>query len=281
MATRAPTPCIKCLHAISLLPLIVWHHVVKEARRECNTVTTIWSPSTDRISLLDLVITVYHAPDLQKLTLLHNSLSYNSQKSRKTASSKRGTMPVNNNDRLLKLPAELRLQIYSYALLATEGVACQAVRMHGTPCFYRYTLYRTIGRRSRPSKDANAAGSRAAASKPIKAIPAVTHTREFNQLKHVCRDMYLDTKGLLVATNNLVFEYGIDKFLTFISTCPSSTLKTLRNVTIIDCRPPTSHVPGHKGDYAALFDFCKEYPMAEVQLRHDRLRPTSPNSGAD
>lgn len=169
--------------------------------------------------------------------------------------------PSNSSNRLLKLPAELRLQIYGCALHAPEGVVSQPVHMHGTTCLYRYARYRKRARQPRSSSP----------------NPAVTAANELNQLKYVCRKMYADTKGLLVATNTLIFDHGINKFLDFVQTCPPATLKTIRHVSIITRMQPTSRIPGQTGDYAALIDFCESYPKAAVQLRHARLRPTSPD----
>lgn len=188
-----------------------------------------------------------------------------------------GSRPVakDNDCRLLKLPAELRHLIYSNALLVPEGVTCQLVRMHGRSCFFRYTPYRKSARGPNSSKEANAKSRRGTVSKPAKSVPVVSHTNEFNQLKYVCRETYTKTKGLVVATNNLVFEYGADRLIAFARTCPPETLKTIRNVTIIDRLSPTSRVTGRRGDYTALIDFCEQYPETTVQLHHNRLRPDS------
>ncbi|KAH7410020.1 hypothetical protein DE146DRAFT_751735 [Phaeosphaeria sp. MPI-PUGE-AT-0046c] len=183
---------------------------------------------------------------------------------------------VNDEDcHLLKLPVELRLLIYSYALLAPEGVICQVVRMHGRSCFFRYTPYQKNAHGPKSSRDANATSSRKSAAKVAKKVPVVSHTNDLNQLKYVCCELHAETKGIIVANNNLVFDYGVDKFVKFVRTCPPKTLKTIRKVTIMESLPPTSRVLGHRGDYSALIDFCEQYPQTVVQLRHDQLRPDS------
>lgn len=51
-------------------------------------------------------------------------------------------LQINGGNDLLKLPTELRLQIYGYVLHAPDGVACQLLRMHGVSSLYCYTRYR-------------------------------------------------------------------------------------------------------------------------------------------
>jgi hypothetical protein len=101
--------------------------------------------------------------------------------------------------------------------------------------------------------------------------------RESNQLRYVCRQLYVETSSLSLLYNDLTFTPQINQtcatalknFDQFVSNCAPIYLRDIRRITILDdsTEPPLTGV--NRLDYLSptLLGFCRAYPSTVVIVR--------------
>lgn len=110
--------------------------------------------------------------------------------------------------RFLALPGELRNSIIEYTLIEKEGLLIE-----------RRTCIE-------PSP-----------SRVFVGFQNLPEPKESNQVKYACRQLYNETRGLGLRLNDTAFrssctERGIDKFMTFLSSCSPRQRESLKTITI-------------------------------------------------
>lgn len=160
--------------------------------------------------------------------------------------------------RLLKLPAELRLLIYEYALHAPNGVVCKEEWDHTGDWWCYYPLLAPIKDFYDPD-------------------PTVDYsTTEGNQLKYVCRQLNTETKGLTFSVNEIIFHEFIATLIDFHRVCPPAVLENIRIITIMASELLLFNMSASGKTTKAndfLCGFCVQYPQVIVRLRHEYLHP--------
>ena len=153
--------------------------------------------------------------------------------------------------RLLQLPRELRDMIYEYALTKPGGLVADVVR--GLDAWTRF---------------------RAAENEEHQEL-------ESNQLRFVCRQLYVETSALGMRYNDLTFRLPdeeafvtiYDLFDRFYHSCSATYLKDIRCITIIDDETdwPEEAVQLESLLLPSLIRFCQEFTKATVIVRFNWL----------
>ncbi|KAF2821683.1 hypothetical protein CC86DRAFT_99377 [Ophiobolus disseminans] len=155
--------------------------------------------------------------------------------------------PPSTRSRLLLLPRELRNIIYEYAFTEPGGLVADA-----TSRYDNWTRFRT-------------------------ACNTSDRTRDANQLRLVCRQLYAETSGLGITYNDLTFQRRggavfvsvYDLFDQFVYHCAPGYLSKIKRVTILDY---TTLVPEEDVVLARLLSpslvrFSRAYPSATIIVR--------------
>jgi len=151
--------------------------------------------------------------------------------------------------RLLQLPRELRDMIYEYALTEPGGLVADVVR--GLDAWTRF---------------------RAAENEEHQEL-------ESNQLRFVCRQLYVETSALGLRYNDLIFclpdeEAFVtvyDLFDRFHHSCAPTYLNDIRRITVFDDETdiPEEAVQLESLLSPSLIRFCEKYPKTTVIVRFD------------
>ncbi|KAF2878056.1 hypothetical protein BDV95DRAFT_589037 [Massariosphaeria phaeospora] len=139
---------------------------------------------------------------------------------------------------LLRLPGELRNQIYELALSDDEVLVQEE------------------------------------ASGLFRLLRNMSPRKELNQLKYTCRQLRHETRGLVPALNTLRFpDSGIEEQSVvagrFLTACPQSTQTSIQKIVIEEHTTSLRARPLYWKGVAPLCEFCREHPNMTIELSID------------
>jgi hypothetical protein len=103
--------------------------------------------------------------------------------------------------------------------------------------------------------------------------PMGVATNELNQLKYACRQLNIETKGIAMTMNEIVFLRGVPNFNQFTNDCPPAILDHISAIEIHQEQPYEDDKICDAADRTELVEFCKQHPATAVRLRHSWLDP--------
>lgn len=89
---------------------------------------------------------------------------------------------------------------------------------------------------------------------------------EANQLKYTNRQLYAETRGLVLRYNHIIFE-DIVELAAFLRSCPPTHLERLRDIEVVN---PVFHwekieYTAQAQDRGEVFDFCRHHPQVLIR----------------
>ncbi|KAF1848579.1 uncharacterized protein K460DRAFT_415119 [Cucurbitaria berberidis CBS 394.84] len=162
----------------------------------------------------------------------------------------------------LRLPAELRNAVYSYALSDPAHLVCRE-DAHDGPGLFRFYPPAVTDKKLPPvgRNDINLA----LVTKEVIGGPVTL--QEVNQLKYVCRQLKNETKTIIVGTD-LLFERGAYQFTKFLDVLPTPLFNHLESVTILENRHSNGSVSFlHSKPWQTIVDLCRRNPTFTVRMR--------------